>query len=176
MKRYFCLLMYVAFSSTPSLCQTSRTIKGQVMSGTTGSPLSNCSVFINSTSKGTVTDEEGRFELSNIQDGKYELIVSSIGYETYVQPFSGAQLPLGLTIRLKEKATDLSSVTVEPFETDGWEKWGKTFMDNFIGTTEYARQCTIKNKEVLRFRFSSKKNILTAIAYEPIIIVNKALG
>jgi hypothetical protein len=176
MNRRFYLLIYFALSFAPSFSQTSNTIKGQVLNVTSGAPIANCSVFINNTSKGTVTDAAGRFELSNIPDGKYVLIVSSIGYETYAHPFSGSQLPLGLTVSLKEKATDLSAVTVEPFDPDGWANWGKTFMDNFIGTTKYAHQCTIKNKEVIHFRYSSKKYLLTAVADQPIIIENKALG
>ena len=176
MNRHFYLLICFALLSTPSFSQAAHTIKGQVMNEAGGAPIANCSVFINSTSKGTVTDAAGRFELSNIPDGKYVLIVSSIGYETYVQPFSGTQLPLGLTIRLKQKATDLSAVTVAPFDPNGWDNWGKAFTDNFIGTTEYANLCTIKNKEVIHFRYSSKKELLTAVADSPIIIENKALG
>lgn len=176
MNRHFYLLICFALLSTSSFSQAAHTIKGQVVDGAGGSPIVNCSVFINNTSKGTVTDGTGRFELSNIPDGKYQLIVSSIGYETYVKPFSGSELPLGLTISLKQKATALSAVTVEPFDPNGWDNWGKTFTDNFIGTTEYANQCTIKNKEVIRFRYSSKKDLLTAVADSPIIIENKALG
>jgi hypothetical protein len=176
MNRYFCLLIYFALISRPSFSQTAHTIKGQVMDGASGSPIADCSVFINNTSKGTVTDGTGKFELSDIPAGKYQLIVSSIGYETYAQPFSGTQLPLVLTIRLKQKATALSAVTVEPFDPNGWDNWGKTFTDNFIGTTEYANQCTIKNKEVIHFRYSSKKDLLTAFSDTPIIIENKALG
>ena len=176
MNRHFYLLICFALLSTPSFSQTAHTIKGQVMDGASGAPIANCSVFINNTSKGTTTDTVGRFELSGIPDGKYVLIVSSIGYETYVQPFSCSQLPLELTVQLKEKATDLSAVTVEPFDPGGWARWGKTFMDNFIGTTEYANQCTIRNKEVIHFRYSSKKYRLTAVADQAMIVQNKALG
>ena len=176
MNRRFYLLIYFALSFAPSFSQIAHTIKGQVMNVASGAPIANCSVFINNTSKGMTTDATGRFELSNIPDGKYVLIVSSIGYETYAHPFSGNQLPIELMVQLKEKATDLSAVTVEPYDPDGWAKWGKTFMDNFIGTTKYANQCNIKNKEVIHFRYSSKKYRLTAVADEPIIVENKALG
>jgi hypothetical protein len=176
MNRRFHLVVYFVLSFVASFSQTAHSIKGQVINGASGAPIANCSVFINNTSKGTTTDTTGRFELSNIPDGKYVLIVSSIGYETYAHPFSGTQLPLELTVTLKEKATDLSAVTVEPFDPDGWEKWGEKFMDNFIGTKEFAHQCTIKNKEVIRLRYSSKKYLLTAVADQPIIIENKALG
>src|SRR5205085_2266189 len=64
----------------------------------------------------------------------------------------------------------------EPFEKDGWQKWGKFFTENFIGTSAFAQGCTIKNYKTLRFRLSKAKNTLTVIAAEPLQIENKALG
>ena len=158
------------------LAQSSNIIKGKVVNDADNSAIVNCSVFINNTSKGTVTNASGEFELTNFSPGKYQLVVSSIGYETYTSLFSSNQLPLTITIRLKQKNTDLSTVVVEPFLKDGWEMWGQTFIENLIGTTEYASQCKILNKEVVRFRYSPKKELLTAVADEPIVIENKALG
>ena len=66
MNRRFYLLIYFALSFAPSFSQTANTIKGQVMNEASGAPIANCGVFINNTSKGTVTDAAGRFELSNI--------------------------------------------------------------------------------------------------------------
>jgi hypothetical protein len=154
-KLYF-LLCFV-FVSTASFSQQSNTIKGKVISESTGTPVAGCSVFLNSTSKGTVTNDAGVFELLNIPPGKYELIVSSIGYATYTYTFSGNQLPLELEISIKQKATSLSEVTVEPFLKDGWETWGQTFIDDLIGTTANAKECTLQNKETVHFRFSKKK-------------------
>jgi hypothetical protein len=176
MKSNLCLLISFFICITKTFSQQSSFIRGRVTDTSTNAPVAGCSVFINSTSKGTTTTTSGKFELSDISAGKFELIVSSVGYETYVYPFSGNQLPLELEIKLKQKATDLPGVTVEPFLKDGWQTWGQTFIENLIGTTDFASRCTIKNKEVIRFRFSRKKNELTAIADEPLIIENKALG
>ncbi len=167
---FFVLFVKLSFS------QPTNTLKGKIITDLGDSPVDNCSVFINSTSNGTVTNAKGEFSLSDIPSGKFELIVSSIGYETYVYPFLGSDLPLELNIRLKQKPTELSAVTVEPFEKDGWETWGQTFIDNFIGTTTNARRCTIKNKETIHFRFSKKNNRLTVFADQPLIVENKALG
>jgi hypothetical protein len=176
MKRNLCFLISFLICLTKLSSQQSNSIKGRVTDSSTNTPVAGCSVFINSTSKGTTTTASGEFELSDIPPGKFELIVSSVGYETYVYPFSGSQLPLELEIKLKQKVTDLPGVTVEPFLKDGWQTWGQTFIENLIGTTDFANRCTIKNKEVVRFRFSKKNNELTAIADEPLIIENKALG
>ncbi len=59
---------------------------------------------------------------------------------------------------------------------DDIDTMGKFFIENFIGTTYAARLCRIRNYKTLRFRHSKKKNILTAVADEPLIIENRELG
>ena len=151
-------------------------IKGKVLSQVNGRPIPNCSVFINNSSRGTVTDAVGEFELRNIPAGNHELIISSIGYETYVHSFTGKQLPLQLDVQLKIKATEMESITIAPYVKDGWKRWGNFFIENFIGTNENAMGCAIKNTKAIKFRFSNSRNRLTASADEPLLIVNKSLG
>jgi hypothetical protein len=85
-------------------------------------------------------------------------------------------LPPSLKITLRNQASELAAVTVEPYLKNGWKKWGKLFWDNFIGTTDNASSCSIKNKDALRFRYYLKSRKLTVSAVEPLIITNKALG
>ena len=152
-----------------------KTIKGVVLDVEKGNPIPNASVFLNTTSVGAVTNAEGSFVLT-VPNGRFDLIVSSIGYETYNQTISSATVPGNLTIRLKLKSQLLQTVIVEPYEKDGWEKWGKFFLESFIGTSANALNCRIRNSNVIHFRNSKKKNELTAFADEPLIIENKALG
>lgn len=63
-------------------------IKGTVVNESTGAPIAGTSVFISNTSKGTVSNSNGYFELTDVPAGKHELVVSSIGYETNVFSFS----------------------------------------------------------------------------------------
>ncbi len=49
-------------------------------------------------------------------------------------------------------------------------------MENFIGTSAFAEDCKLLNKEGIKFRFSKKNNILQAFADERLVIENKALG
>ncbi|HTE23142.1 carboxypeptidase-like regulatory domain-containing protein [Flavitalea sp.] len=167
------LLSFFCFGAT---AQEKNFIAGRVINGETEAPIPNASVFITNTSKGTVTLANGTFRLGGIPAGKYDLIISSVGYGTQVYSFSSDKLPLQLKIYLEPKATELETVIVEPYEKDGWEKWGKFFIENFIGTTEAAKLCKIRNYKTLRFRHSKKKNILTAVADEPLIIENRELG
>jgi hypothetical protein len=140
------------------------------------SPIPGCSVFINGSSRGTATDSTGIFTLELIPASEYELVISAIGYETYTLIFSGTKLPLDTRIRLKRRAVELATVTVEPYLPDGWRQWGSLFRDNFLGTTTNAGYCRLLNRDVLRFRFSKDRNRLTVTATHPLIIDNKALG
>lgn len=170
--RPFFLLVYFLIASVAS---AQLKLQGVVLDDEKGTPIPKASVFLNNTSIGTTADEEGKFSLS-VPTGKFELIVSSIGYATHNAAINTADLSGFLTIRLKLKAPDLEAVIIEPYEKDGWEKWGRWFTENFIGTSEYSRDCRIKNPEVLRFRNSRKTNKLTVIALAPLQIENKALG
>ena len=175
MRRTF-LLIYSCFISVCILAQTSGSISGVIVSEADGGPLVNCSVFVNNTSRGTISNEKGEFALKNLPPGQFELIVSLIGYQSYVKLFSDKQLPLELHIVLKPKPAELTSVTVNPFIADGWNQWGRFFFDQFIGTFGNAADCTIKNKENIRFRMTDRQTKLEAVATEPLIIENRALG
>jgi len=59
---------------------------------------------------------------------------------------------------------------------DGWEKYGDFFLENFIGKTVNSKNCTIKNREVLKFYFNKKRNRLKIMASAPIEMENQALG
>jgi hypothetical protein len=176
MKKIISCLVLV-LTATRLLAQSPvSSLMGSVRDSATGKPLGGVSVFLNSTSKGTVTHDDGSFILPGIPAGRYELIISVIGYATYVTEISTRHLPAQLKILLHTQASELAAVTVEPYLKDGWQKYGRFFLDNFIGTTENASSCSIKNKEVLRFRFYPKSRKLSVTAVEPLMIVNKALG
>lgn len=152
-------------------------IAGTVLNAVTQAPIASASIFISGTSIGAVTNTSGQFVLSNIPaKGSFELVVSSIGFNTLVYPFTGDSLPMTLRLSLTPKATELQTVTVEPWDPNGWANWGKLFTESFIGTTAASRSCEIKNKKALRFRHNRKTNVLIAVADEPLIIENRALG
>lgn len=166
---FFYLL--ISFSTSAQM-----TIKGTVTDGVTGTAIPGCSVFISGSSKGTVSASNGSFELAGVPAGKKELVVSSVGYETLVYPFSDAQLPLKLAVKLQTKAKEMQNVVLEPFVEEGWDKWGRVFTENFIGTTPNAYKCRIRNTKTIRFRYYKKSNRLVALADEPLLVENKALG
>ena len=152
-----------------------KALKGVIIDAENGLPLPGASVFLSNTSVGTTANADGAFSLP-IPEGRYDLIVSSIGFETHNQTISSAGLPGHITIKLNPKAKELETVVLHAFEKDGWKKWGQFFLENFIGTSALAQDCILKNKEVIKFRSSKATNEITAIALEPLLIENKALG
>ena len=166
---WFCLSCFIAGAQT-------NVLTGIIKDSANGKPLAGVSIFLNGTSKGTVSRNDGSFALQGFPEGRYQLIISAIGYATYVTEINSHNLPSSLKIFLRGTADELAAITIEPYLKDGWSKYGKTFLQYFIGTTDNASSCTIKNKNVLRFHFYLKSNKLSVTAIEPLIIENKALG
>ena len=169
------LLLYIALlCATPLLAQ--KTLRGKLLSATDRKPVAAASVYLSNTSTGTVSKEDGSFAISPFPEGRYDLVVSSLGYEIYTATINAAELPDNLLILLKPKVKEMAGVTVVPFLKNGWEEWGQFFMDNLIGATPNAEDCKLMNKEAVRFRANQQKNLLEAVTSEPLVIQNKALG
>lgn len=151
-----------------------QTITGKVLDAETGTALSGAAVYISNSSRSTVTDNKGAFSIEGF-NSSYDLIFSLVGYKIVSVP-SDRMGKMPLEIRLQSKENALDPVAVQSYEKDGWNKWGRLFLENFIGTLPYSNQCVIKNKDAVKFRFSKKKNQLEVIALEPLIIVNDYLG
>ena len=79
---------------TLSLSAQDRTVRGTVRDGG-GEPLVGASVIVQGTSRGTMTDAAGRFEITaSVRDN---LVVSFIGYTDEV--VSAAQTPIDVVLR-----------------------------------------------------------------------------
>ncbi len=57
------------------------TLKGYVTDKDRIIPLIGANVFIENTIIGAATDEEGRFVITGISSGNYQIIITMIGYE-----------------------------------------------------------------------------------------------
>ncbi|QRM88818.1 TonB-dependent receptor plug domain-containing protein [Lacinutrix sp. WUR7] len=69
-------LIVLTFSSATA--QTTFNIEGKVLSN--GEPLAYANVYIENTTKGTTTNENGIFIIKNIEPGKHSIIASFTGY------------------------------------------------------------------------------------------------
>lgn len=168
----FLLILFMFFNQQFIQAQN---FTGFVLSSETKLPVAFASVYLSNTSIGTTTNDKGEFTIQNFPNGRYDLVVSSMGFETYQTIVQSNQLA-PITIYLKTRAKELDEVVVQSYEKDGWNKWGKLFVESFIGTSAFAQNCTIKNYKAIRFRFNKKENTLVAFANETLLIENKDLG
>lgn len=153
-------------------------LTGKVLDAATQLPLQGASVFAQNTTIGTATDQQGNFKL-RLLNGGYDLIVTFTGYQTATRRITTADaLDNNIVISVNQKEKNLDDVVIRSTNevSDGLEKYGGFFVDNFIGKTANSNQCSIKNKEVLKFYFFKKKNRLKVLATAPLEIENLALG
>src|SRR5690606_9492527 len=95
-------------------------ISGVVKDQESGQPIEYATVALNdpqtgSPVDGTVCDEKGRFTISRIADGKYNVVISFIGYEPHEIPVEirgGNNIDLG-EVKIAVKTEILEAVTVE---------------------------------------------------------------
>src|SRR5258708_1506785 len=176
--RFLSLLLFFFAISTNVLSQDKTFPIDGVVLDRGRQPLAGASVFCQNTTFGTLSKNDGSFHL-RLNNGAYDLIISYTGYETQVIRINKDHNPADtLRVQLKEqdKSLEQAVVTGSAEVADGWEKYGRFFIDNFIGTTPNAAQCTLDNKEVLKFYFYKKRNKLRIKATDPLVITNNALG
>jgi hypothetical protein len=165
---------YVLFALLPlTAVSQGLTITGQVRDSVTRAPLPFASVFLANTSRGTTTDAEGRYQLSGITPGQYELGVSYVGYRLYRQSLnltrSGTFDPA-----VAPAAQQLAEVVVRPDPNSAYNF--QRFKELFLGSSSLARQCRLLNPDDVRVSYDPKTNELTAVAIRPLEIENPALG
>ena len=88
-------------------------LKGKVVDATSAKPVTAASVYLASTSVGTISADDGHFVFDRIPPGKYDLVVSSVGFGHYTRQVSLAQSDSFLLIQLQPAATALKEVVVE---------------------------------------------------------------
>ncbi len=111
MKIHIGIALTCILFSVPLLGQVKSRISGQVY--TSNQTLAFVTVGLEGTTYGTITDEQGFFEIRNVPAGSYELKVSAIGYRTF-----GQQIDLqtsnidNLSIEMTEDLLNLETVVV----------------------------------------------------------------
>jgi hypothetical protein len=168
--------LFLAVLLMPGIVWAQTGLSGLVLDADNKQVIASANVYLSNSSVGTITNEKGEFNIHNFPSGRYDLVISCIGYTTQVITASSAQLPPLLTVLLTPNVKELQEVIVEPFDKNGWEKWGSFFIENFIGTSAFASDCKLLNKDVVKFRHNKKNNTLKAIGTEQLVIENRALG
>jgi len=160
-----------------SFGQANFSVSGKVLDSGTKEPLAFASVFCQNTTQGTATNKEGSFYMS-VKEGGYDLIITYTGYQSRLVRISPEIKTIDLVIELVKEEKSIEEVVIHNSNEvkNGWEKYGQFFLENFIGSTPFSKQCMLLNPEVLKFYFFRKANKLKVMAEEPLIISNYALG
>ena len=175
-KDLFLMLLIICSCFLGLNAQAQFSLRGTVLDSISKQPLVGINLFLSHTSIGTTTDQSGHFIIDRIPQGKFELVISSLNYETRTISINTGQLPASLQLLLKPTSNKLQEVIVEPYDEDGWDRWGRYFNAHFIGNSALAADCKLLNPEVIKFRYSRKFNSIRAFSREKLIFENKALG
>jgi len=163
------LLLYMM----PCLVFGQSTVSGVVIDIHSGEPMPFATVYVNGTTKGTITDNDGLFKLNGIKFPS-TLVFSFVGYKTQVLELNHD--PGILRIRLQTN-DDLPEVVITDYSER--EKYLEYFKSMFLGDDRWGRNATILNEDAIMFDNSGTDEagtLFKAWAGEPIIIDLPLLG
>ncbi|MBC7400361.1 MAG: carboxypeptidase-like regulatory domain-containing protein [Mucilaginibacter sp.] len=157
-------------------------VTGKLMGFNDKMPIANVSVFLNNSSIGNETQQDGSFKLTNVKNGQYDMVVSCVGYVTYHQQIFVYNNNLNLPdIELEISISSLNEVKIvskqKKIKTDpNRKRYIRMFTEAFFGNTKNARDCKLLNPELLDFNFEQNNDKLSATSHGFLILENKALG
>jgi iron complex outermembrane receptor protein len=113
MIKRFLIFVSIFIISTTANWAINYKISGRVVDAKTNEPLIGVNILIAQTKLGTVTDINGKFELNNLKEGKYDIRFSYLGYSTIIKEINlPSEEANNLEIKLNETSIDLSEVIV----------------------------------------------------------------
>ena len=152
-------------------------LQGSVVDRNTGKPIHFVNVFLSNTMIGTTTDRNGKYNMSNVPFGTYDLIISMMGYHTEVIQLKLFDKKIKIVdIRLRQKLLEFPEIQVEAKSDKVWEKNYIKFKREFFGNTGNSEKCKIMNPGVLNFVLNKEDGVFSASAQVPLEVVNNALG
>ena len=102
--------LLLTLSATTALVQAEN-IKGTVVDKTTKEPLIGATIQVAGTTMGTITDFDGKFELPDLENKAYTLIISYVSYQTQEIQVDATK-PQSLEVTLSSDDKQLNEVTV----------------------------------------------------------------
>jgi outer membrane receptor for ferrienterochelin and colicin len=109
----YLLLLSTIAAAQPSMAQNG-TIAGKVIDQSTGETLIGANVMIKGTTNGAQSDMDGKYALTNLQPGIYDIVISYVSYQT--KTITGVRVSddkyTPLDIVLESTATETQEVTI----------------------------------------------------------------
>ena len=149
-------------------------IRGRVTDIETQLPLKGASVYINNTTKGSTTNDNGDFELGPLQPGRYEVVASFVGYDALLYSAEIKTSNLRISFKVEKKEEMLREVLVLSSELR--KRYLDIFKKYVIGQTIAAERCQIKNIEEVQFASGETKDEIVAYTEKALVIENPELG
>ncbi len=113
MKNIFTLSVFLLALFSGMLFAQKGTIRGFVYEEETGEPALFVNVYLYKTTYGSATDINGYFVIDKIPAGDYQLMVTSVGYDSLVMPVSVfAGKVHSINLNLRASATQLQGVNI----------------------------------------------------------------
>lgn len=151
------------------------TIWGTIKNFNNKKPIENANVFISNATNGAKTKADGTFRLDGIKNGRYELVVSMVGYAPFRQPFLVNDSDVTFqNIELVPKIIELNEVNVKPDKNR--KRNYDWFKHLFLGNSDNAAECQILNPDIIDLDYDDSTKRLTASSNDFIEIENDALG
>ncbi len=171
-----CLFVNFAQEALSQVRSGHNSVRGTAVDAESGVSLPLVNIFLQGTTRGTASGNDGTYVLSDVPDGEYYLVISLVGYERQVLRLAlKDSTTKTLNLRLKPRTISFTQVEV----TGSVERWKKMFEDftkGFVGESEFTQLCTFENPGVVRLEFDSVAGYLRASADSVIRLRNDALG
>lgn len=171
MKRIVLFLLLVNFFQVGH----TQIVKGTILDKSDNLKINFASIYINGTSVGTNSDQNGYFDLDITKYGSLPLTISALGYYSVTLTDFSREKPI--EIYLIPKTFELNEVFVVAKSTAKERKANlKLFRDQFLGSSYNGQNCVIMNEGDITFKNDTSCDTLKAFASKPILIINNALG
>jgi len=107
----YCLSLFLLFFFNSGFSQQSFPVKGKVVTAS-GIGINKASAVLLNTGLGALTDNAGNFEVITVPVGKYQLLVSAMGYASIVKTIDVTTAVTDLNIELSPSYVNLDEVVV----------------------------------------------------------------
>ena len=165
-----CLIVLLAM---PFALSGQRYISGRITDAGYGSGVPAVTVLISGTTTGTSTDLDGNYRLRIPGAGSYQIVVSSVGYQTVFKDIEPGNKSLVFDAVLQ--VYELSEVEVSA-KVQFRQRDINLFWRTILGKNPSRRTIQAMNPKAVYYFYNSETRILTVTCREPLQINNNETG
>lgn len=144
--RLLIFLLVISFLQLQTANSQSFTVEGVIFNQADEISIPLVNVFFSGTTIGTMSNENGKFEITDLEPGQYQLIISHINYDVQIVPIQIIDRSINLgQINLSEKKMEVSSVMVEGETNNKWKRQFNRFKRFVLGENYKDRDIKVAN-------------------------------